>query len=70
MAKQVDRLKRSEDDPRRYQTTTKTVEVETIKEEKAENSKRNLRLFITFITLSVLLFIYIIVQVVFSFLPS
>lgn len=70
MAKEENKLKRSEDDPRKYRNTTKTIEIETIKEEKAINYKKNLALFIVFLTLSILLFVYIIMQVVFAFLPA
>ncbi len=49
-------------------TTSKTVELETIKEEKSMNYSKNKKIFIVFTIISILLFIYIIYLVVFAFI--
>ncbi len=49
-------------------TTSKTVEIETIKEKKAINYKRNRTILIIFSILSFLLFAYIIYLVVVTFI--
>lgn len=48
--------------------TSNTVELETIKEEKATNFSRNKKVFITFTILSILLLIYVIYLVVMAFI--
>ncbi len=52
----------------KVRTTSKTVEIETIKEEKSINYKRNRTIVITFSILSFLLFAYIIYLVVMTFI--
>lgn len=49
-------------------TTQKKVEYQTIRKEKAINYKKNFKVFLTFLILSVLLFIYILYLVVMAFI--
>ena len=49
-------------------TTQKKVEYQTIRKEKAINYKKNFKVFLTFVILSVLLFIYILYLVVMAFI--
>ncbi len=52
----------------KVRTTSKTVEIETIKEEKSINYKKNKKIVITFSILSFFLFVYIIYLVVMTFI--
>lgn len=54
----------------KVRTTSKTVEIETIKEEKSINYKKNRTIVITFSILSFLLFAYIIYLVVMTFIGN
>lgn len=49
-------------------TTQKKVEYQTIRKEKAINYKKNFKVFLTFVILSVLLFIYILYLVAMAFI--